>query len=103
MIVDKIAYLNKMENLDVCIWVFGFAVDQENWVANIFKKYVVSNSMSEETRTSLKPVGTRSGIRNPNCNVLRYIVNFHHFKLFAQINTPAGRLRIFLQSFTKKI
>ena len=33
----------------------SFAVNQEKWVDNIFKKLVASNSISEEIRRSLKP------------------------------------------------
>ena len=47
-------------NLKDGIW--NFAINQEKRAKNIFKKLVASNSISEETRRSLKPVGTRSGI-----------------------------------------
>ena len=42
--------------------ILNFAINQEKRAKNIFKKLVASNSISEETRRSLKPVGTRSGI-----------------------------------------
>ena len=42
--------------------ILNFAVNQEKRVDNTLKKLVASNSISEETRRSLKPVGTRSGI-----------------------------------------
>ena len=51
--VDNVDYLDKLEN---------FAINQEKCAKNIFKKLVASNSISEKTRRSLKPVGIRSGI-----------------------------------------
>ena len=42
--------------------ILSFAVNQEKIVGNILKKLLKSNSISEETRRSLKPVGTRLGI-----------------------------------------
>ena len=42
--------------------ILNFAINQEKHAKNIFKKLVASNSISEETSRSLKPVGTRSGI-----------------------------------------
>ena len=41
--------------------ILSFAVNQEKSVDNILKKLLKSNSISEETRRSLKPVGTRLG------------------------------------------
>ena len=40
----------------------SFAINQEKRVGNILKKIVASNSISEETRRSLKPFGIRPGI-----------------------------------------
>ena len=73
MIVDKADYLDKMENLlnDTRTFkkiilkndgILNFAVDQEKRVDKIFKKLVASNSISEERRRFLKPVGARPGI-----------------------------------------
>ena len=42
--------------------ILNFAINQEKRVDNILKKLVASNSISEETRISLKPVGTRPGV-----------------------------------------
>ena len=47
-------------NLKDGIW--NFAINQEKRAKNMFKKLVASNSISEEIRRSLKPVGTRSGV-----------------------------------------
>ena len=73
VIADKADYLDKMENLlnDTLTFeklhlkndgVLNTAVNQEKRAENIFRKLVASNSISEETRRYLKPVGTRSGI-----------------------------------------
>ena len=39
--------------------ILNFAIYQEKRAKNIFKKLVASNSISEETRRSLKRVGTQ--------------------------------------------
>ena len=40
----------------------SFAIYQEKYVDKVLKKIVESKSMTEKTRKSLKPVGTRPGI-----------------------------------------
>ena len=60
-------------NLKDGIW--NFAINQEKRTKNIFKKLVASNSISEETRRSLKPVGTRSGITTGLCKVHEDIID----------------------------
>ena len=73
VVVDKADYLDKMDNLlnDTRKFekinlnndgILNFAINQEKRVDNILKKLVASNSTCEETRTPLKPVGTRPGI-----------------------------------------
>ena len=47
----------------------GVAFNKEKSVDNIFKKLVVSDSISEETRTFLKPVGNRPGMIYGLCKV----------------------------------
>ena len=42
--------------------ILNFAINQEKRAKKISKELVASNSISEKTRRSLKPVGTRSGI-----------------------------------------
>ena len=39
--------------------ILNFAINQEKLAKNIFKKVVASNTIFEETRRSVKPVGTR--------------------------------------------
>ena len=80
MIVDKADYLNKTENLlnDTRTFekfnlrndgVLNFTVNQEKRVGNTLKEFVASNSISKETRRSLKPVGNRLGIMYGLCKV----------------------------------
>ena len=80
-----------------------FTVNRENQDANIFKKFVVSNSMSEETRKSITPVVTTSDITYVTCTVPKDIVNnCPSFRsILPAINTPTSRLTIFFQSFSK--
>ena len=69
-IADKVDYLDKMENLlndtrkleNINLKDYGilnFSFNQEKYVDNILKELVASNSISEETRRSLKPVATK--------------------------------------------
>ena len=59
----------------------NFAINQEKHVDKILKKFVESKSMTEKTRKSLKPVGTRPGTVH-----VRYIKLgiFHHFDQFCR-------------------
>ena len=81
MVVDQVDYLDKMDNLlnDTRKFekinlkndgILNFAINQEKRIDNILKKLVASNSISEETRRSLKPVGTRPGIMYGLCKAL---------------------------------
>ena len=72
----------------------SFAVNQEKRVGNIFKKLVASNSIPEETRKSLKLVGTRPGIMYGLCKVRKNISdNCPPFRLIlSAINTPNYKL-----------
>ena len=49
--------------------ILSFAVNQEKHAENIFKKLIMCNSISEETRGSLKTVGDRPGIMYGLCRV----------------------------------
>ena len=40
----------------------NFDINQEKHIDKVLKKFVESKSMTEKTRKSLKPVGTRPGI-----------------------------------------
>ena len=101
MLVDKGDYLEKMENPlnDTQKFekinlkndgILNFAINQEKHVDNILKKLVVSNSISEETRRYLKPVGTKPGIMYGLCKVHKDIIdNCPSFgPILSAINTP---------------
>ena len=79
VIVDRVKYIEKMENFlsdqskfqKITIKddnLLNFITSQEKCIDKIYKKLVDSNSMSEETRRHLKPVGTRPGIMYGSCN-----------------------------------
>ena len=114
VIVDKADYLDKMENLlnhkrkfeKINLkndGILNFAVTREKRVDNIFKKLVATNSISEETRKSLKPVGTRPGIMYGLCKVHKDIIdNFPPFRpIFSTINTPTYKVAKFLVPILK--
>ena len=96
MVVDKTDYLDKMDNLlnDTQKFekfnlkndgILNFAINQEKRVDNILKKIVVSNIISEETRRSLKTVGTRPGIMYGLCKVTKVsLIIALLFDLFCQ-------------------
>ena len=86
LVVDKADHLDEMGNLlnDTRKFekinlknhgILNFAINQEKSVDSILKKLVVSNSISEETRRPLKPVGTRPGIKYGLCKVHKDIIN----------------------------
>ena len=80
VIVDRVKYIEKMENFLSDQSKFqkialkddnflNFITSQEKRIDKICKKLVDSNSMSDETRKQLKPVGTRPGIMYGSCKV----------------------------------
>ena len=85
MIIDRADYLDKIENLLIDTRKFekilkndgilNFTVNQDKRVDNVFKKLVGSNSISEETRRSLKPVGTRPSIMYGLCKIQKDIID----------------------------
>ena len=74
--------------------ILNFAVHQKKCVDNILKKLVASNNISEETRRSLKSVGTRPGIMYDLCKVHKYTSdNCPLFPpILSVINTPTYKL-----------
>ena len=65
------------------------------------KKFVASNSISEETRRSLKPVGTRPGIMYGFRKVHKDIIdNCPPFLPLSAINTSTYKLVPILKSLT---
>ena len=80
VIVDRDKYIEKMENFLSDQSKFqkialkddnflNFITSQEKRNDKIYEKLVHSNSMSEETRKHLKPMGTRPGIMHGSCKV----------------------------------
>ena len=72
-------------------------------VDNFLKKLVASNSIFEETKRSLKQVGTRSGIMYGLCKVQKDTIdNCPLFRpILSAINTPTYKLAKFLVPILK--
>ena len=72
---------------------------------NILKKLVASNSISEETGGSLKPVGTRPGIIYGLCKVHKDIIdNCPSFRpILSVVNTPTYKLAKFIVPILKSL
>ena len=83
----------------------NFAVNQEKRVDNILRKLVVTNSISEETRKSPKPFGTRPGIMYGLCKVHKDIINncLPFWPILLAINTPTYKLAKFLVPVLKSL
>ena len=90
-------------NLKDGIW--NFAINQEKRAKNIFKELVPSNSISEETRRSLKPVGTRSGITTGLCKVHEDIIDncLSFLPILSEINARTYKLAKFLVPILKAL
>ena len=81
-------------------------MNQEKRVGNILKKLVVSKSILEETRGSLKPVETetRPGIMYRLCKVHKDIDNCPPFRpILPAINTHTYKLAKFLVPVLKSL
>ena len=76
----------------------NFITSQEKRIDKIYKKLVDSNSMSEETRRHLKPVGTRPGIMYGSCKVHKKCVNgCPPFRpILSALQTPTYKLAKYL-------
>ena len=83
--------------------ILNFAINQEKRIDNILKKLVASNSISEETRRSLKPVGTRPGIMYGLCKALKDFIDkcLPFWPILSAVNTPTYKLAKFLVSILK--
>ena len=70
---------------------------------SILKKLVASNSISEETRRSLKLVGTRPGIMYGLCKALKDFIDkcLPFWPILSAVNTPTYKLAKFLISILK--
>ena len=115
MIIDRADYLDKIENLLIDTRKFekilkndgilNFTVNQDKRVDNVFKKLVGSNSISEEARRSLKPVGTRPSIMYGLCKIQKDIIdNCPSFRsILSTINIPTCKLAKFLVPILKPL
>ena len=59
----------ELQGWQVCDEILNFAFNQQKRAENIFKKIVAPNIISEETRISLEPACTGSGIMYGLCKV----------------------------------
>ena len=83
----------------------NFAINQEKHVDKVLKKFVESKSMTEKTRKSLKPVGTRPGIMYSSCKVHKASLgNCPPFRpILSALNTPTYKLPKFLVPILKPL
>ena len=81
----------------------SFAINQEKHVDKVLKKFVESKSMTEKTRKSLKPVGTRPGIMYGSCKVDKASLgNCPPFRqILSALNAPTYKLAKLLVSILK--
>ena len=85
VIVDRNKYTERMENFlsdqnkfqKIALKgdnFLNFITSQEKHIHKIYKKLVDCNSLAEETRRHLKPVGTRPGIMYGSCKVHKNVL-----------------------------
>ena len=72
----------------------NYAINQEENVDKVLKKLFESKRMTEKTRKSLKPVGTRPGVMYGSCKVRKVsVVNCPPFRpILSVLNTPTYKL-----------
>ena len=113
VIVQRQDYLEKMNDIlsdqkkfsKVSLKDDTFAINHEKHVDKVLKKFVESKSMTEKTRKSLKPVGTRPGIMYGSCKVHKASVgNCPPFRpILSALNTPTYKLAKFLVPILKSL
>ena len=83
----------------------NFSINQVKHADNFFKKFVESKRMTEKTRKSLKPVGTRPGIMYGSCKVHKTgIGNCPPFgPILSALNTSTYKLTTFLVPILKPL
>ena len=76
----------------------NFITNQEKRIDKIYKKLLDSNSMSEETRRHLKPVGTRPAIMHGSCKVHKKTIDgCPPFRpILSALQTPTYKLAKYL-------
>ena len=83
----------------------NFGINQEKYVDKVPKKFVECKSLTEKTRKSLKPVGTRAGIMYGSCKVHKASAgNCPPFRpILSALNTPTYKLPKFLVPILKPL
>ena len=83
----------------------NFVINQEKHIDKVLKKLVESKSMTEITRKSLKPVGTRPGVMYGSCKVHKASLgNCLPFRpILWALNTPTYKLAKFLVPILKPL
>ena len=83
----------------------NFAINREKHVDKFLKKLVESKSMTEITRKSLKPVGTRPGVMYGSCKVHKASVgDCPPFRpILSALNAPTYKLAKFLVPLLKPL
>ena len=84
----------------------NFVINQEKHIDKVLKKLVESKSMTEITRKSSKPVGTRPGVMYGSCKVHKASLgNCLPFRpiLSAYLQTPTYKLAKFLLPILKPL
>ena len=81
----------------------NFAINEEKHVDKVLKKLVESKSMTEKTRKSLKPVGTRTGVMYGSCKAHKASVGICPpvRPNLSALNTPTYKLAKFLVTILK--
>ena len=83
----------------------NFAINQEKHADKALEKFVESKCMTEKTRKSLKPVGTRPGVMYGSCKVHKASVgNCPPFRpILSALNAPTYKLAKFLVPILKPL
>ena len=103
---DILSYQKKFSRVSLTDdTLLNFAINQEKHVDKVFKKFVESKTMTEKTRKSLKPLGTRPGIMYRSCKVHKATVgNCPPFRpILSALNIPTYRLAKILVPILKPL
>ena len=105
VIVEKQDYIKKMDDISSDQKKFSkvsrkddtllnLVISQEKHVDKVLKQLLESKSMTEKTRQSLKPVGTRPSVNYGSCKVHKASVgNCVPFRpILSALNTPTYKL-----------
>ena len=83
----------------------NFAVNQEKRVDKVLRKLVESNSMTEKTRKSLKPLCSKPDVIYDSCEVHRASLDNRMLfqPILSTLNTPTYKLPKFLVAVSKPL